>query len=127
MLGVLSFAFAAGAAFGLARLTARTVACAVVVVSVIAAVLGSRLGLPWGRIALILFSVCMLMQVAYLIGTVLSERSNVYAMSDQIPPEPELLRAVRTAIGRELTDYFPVSLDGVPLQLRDKLALLETR
>jgi hypothetical protein len=126
MLGVLSLALAVGAASGLARVTVRTVTFVLVVVSLIAAALGFRLGLPPGRIILILFSVCMLVQVAYLVAAALSVPPNAYPVSDHIPPEPELLRTVRTAIGHELREYFPASLDDVSPQLRNKLALLET-
>jgi hypothetical protein len=127
MLGVLSLALAAGAASGLARVTVRTVTFILVVVSLIAAALGFRLGLPPGRVVLILFSVCMLVQAAYLVGAALSEPPNAYPVSDHIPPEPELLRTVRTAIGRELREYFSASLEDVSPQLRNKLALLEKR
>ena len=49
MLGVLSLALAAGAASGLARVTVRTVTFILVVVSLVAAALGFRLGLPPGQ------------------------------------------------------------------------------
>ena len=93
--------------------------------AVIAVALGSNLGLPGGRIILIVFSVLMLLQVSYLIGAVLSEMPTRHRVSDRLPGERELLWTVQMAIADELRVYFARSLDEVPQQLRAKLAMLD--
>jgi hypothetical protein len=123
MFGVLLLACAAGAACGLARLEVWAIIPTSAFFLLIVVALGSHLGLPWDRIAIIVFSVLMLLQVSYLIGTVLFEPSNASPVSDQ---NRELLRTVRTAIAQDLRAYFQ-PLDDMPPQLRNKLAQLEGR
>lgn len=124
MLAVLSFACATGAACGLARLKVWALIPASTIFVMIAVGLGSYLDLTWGRIALIVFAVLMLLQVAYLIGAVLSGRPTRHQVSDCLPAERELIRIVQMAIADELRVYFAPSLEDVPQQLRAKLAML---
>ena len=125
MLALLSIASAAGAACGLARLKVWALIPASTIFAVIAVALGSSLGLPGGRIILIVFSVLMLLQVSYLIGAVLFETPTRHRVSDRLPGERELLWTVQMAIADELRAYFAPSLDEVPEQLRAKLAMLD--
>lgn len=128
MLAVLSLACVAGAACGLARLKVWAIIPASTIFSLIVVILGSYLGLRWGRIALTVFSVLMLLQVSYLVGAVLSDAPKPQRVSGHVPPKQELFRTVRTAIAQELRVHFElVPFDDVPPQLRNKLALLETR
>jgi len=125
MLTLLSIACAAGAACGLTRLKVWALIPASTIFAVIAVALGSNLGLPGGRIILIVFAVLMLLQVSYLIGAVLSETPTRHRVLDRLPGERELLWTVQMAIADELRVYFARSLDEVPQQLRAKLAMLD--
>jgi hypothetical protein len=128
MLVILSLACAAGLACGLTRLKALALISATIIFSLLAAVGGAFLNLGLGRTAIVLFCVIMLLQVSYLIGAALSDAPKPKRISIHIPPKHELFRSVQTAIAQELRVYFePPPLDDVPPQLRNKLALLETR
>jgi hypothetical protein len=86
MLAVLSLAFAAGAACGLARLKVWAILPVSTIFLLIVVILGSYLGLTWGRIALIVFAVLMLLQVSYImVGAVLSEVPTGQRVSDREP------------------------------------------
>ena len=122
---ILWLAFATGAALGLARRKVWTLFPAIIISSVIVVLVGSGLGLRWGEIAFLLVGVVTLVQVAYLIGTVLSESPRRSHISDHLPDEEELLRIVRTSIADELPGYFVPPLNDLTPQLRNKLALLE--
>ena len=126
MLVVLSLAFAAGAACGLARLKVWALIPATIIFSLLAAIGGASFGLGLGRTVLVLFCAVTLLQVSYLIGAAFSDAPQ--RISVHIPPKQELLRTAQTAIAQELLAYFePVPLDDVPPQLSNKLTLLETR
>ena len=128
MLAILSLAFAAGLACGLARLKVWVLISATIIFSLLAAIGGASFGLGLGRTAIVLFCVVTLLQVSNLIGATLSDAPKPQRVSDQIPPKQELLRMVQTAIAQELRAHFePAPLDDAPRQLRNKLALLETR
>jgi hypothetical protein len=105
---------ASGAACGLARLKVWAVIPASTIFAMIAVVLGFYLGLTGGRIVLVVFAVLMLLQVAYLIGAVLSDAPTRRQVSHRLPVERELLWTAQMAIADELRVYFAPPLDDVP-------------
>jgi hypothetical protein len=127
MWAVLSVALAAGAGLGLAKLNVWALIPAAIISGLIAVVIGSASGLAWGRVSLVLFAVLTLLQVSYLIGSVLSGAPTPGQVSDPIPAKQELFRTVQKAIAEEMRAYFEPPLGELPPQLRDKMALLEVR
>jgi hypothetical protein len=128
MLVILSLAFAAGLACGLARLKVLALILATIIFSLLTAIGGASFGLGLGRTAIVLFCVVTLLQVSNLIGAILSDAPKPQQVSVHMPPKRELCRTVQTAIAQALRAHLePVPLDDIPPQLRIKLALLETR
>lgn len=128
MLAVLSLACATGTGLGLARLKVWAIIPVSAVFAVVVVVLSSHLGLTWSRQTSIVFAVLMLLQVSYLLGTVLSAAQGRRAVTVDVPAKQDLIHIVQTAIADELPRYFELPpLDDLPPQLHSKLALLATR
>jgi hypothetical protein len=118
MLMIFSLAFATGAACGLARVRVWALPPIIFVLLLVAFAVGSSMDFAPGRITLALFTAFIVMQVAYLIGAAHSEMT--------LRHQRAALSPVQSAIADELRNYFQPPND-LPQQLRDKLAVLQSR
>jgi hypothetical protein len=127
MWAVMLLAFTAGATFGFAQLRASALIPITFVFALITVVVSASLALDAGTIALVVFCTTLLLQVSYLIGSVLSDVPVAYRVrvQDRVLAERELFGIVRTAIAEELRAHFEPPLGDLPPQVYTKLALLE--
>lgn len=122
---ILSLAFPAGAALGSAQLRAWTLIPATAILAAVTAAVCARSGIGADRTALVIFCAATLLQVSYLVGSVLSDVPGAFPVPDRVPSRQELLGIVRTAIAGELPTHFEPPLGDLPPQMSEKLALLE--
>lgn len=121
MIAIVLVGAVAGAVCGLARLNIWAVISVTVLFLIITVINGSVTDLGIGTIGLTFLIGTTLLQLFYLVGSLLSQERTLPVSS-----RPELVRLVQSAIGQEMrmTLALPVEL---PPQLEVRLAQLEVR